>query len=77
MYFKSLIEGLVKMPNVPFKIRNQIRLLQKKIGQKNFYKKLLKLDPLIKNHINPNDVQRTIRAYEIKKYTKISMTRLV
>ena len=74
MYFKSLIEGLVKMPNVPLKIRNQIRLLQKKIGQKNFYKKLLKLDPLIKKRINPNDVQRTIRAYEIKKYTKISMT---
>ena len=74
LYFKSLIEGLVKMPNVPLKIRNQIRLLQKKIGQKNFYKKLLKLDPLIKKRINPNDVQRTIRAYEIKKYTKISMT---
>jgi len=74
LYFKSLTEGLVKMPNVPLKIRNQIRLLQKKIGQKNFYKKLLKLDPLIKKRINPNDVQRTIRAYEIKKYTKISMT---
>ena len=74
LYFKSLVEGLVKMPNVPLKIRNQIRLLQKKIGQKNFYKKLLKLDPLIKNCINLNDVQRTIRAYEIKKYTKISMT---
>jgi len=74
LYFKSLIEGLVKIPNVPLKIRNQIRLLQKKIGQKNFYRKLLKLDPLIKNRINQNDVQRTIRAYEIKKYTKISMT---
>ena len=74
LYFKSLIEGLVKIPNVPLKIRNQIRLLQKKIGQKNFYKKLLKLDPLIKNRINLNDVQRTIRAYEIKKYTKISIT---
>ena len=74
LYFKSLIEGLVKIPNVPLKIRNQIRLLQKKIGQKNFYRKLLKLDPLIKNRINQNDVQRTIRAYEIKKYTKISIT---
>ena len=74
LYFKSLINGLVKMPNIPLKIRNQIRLIQKKIGQDFFYKKLLKLDPLIKNRINPNDVQRTIRAYEIKKYTKISMT---
>ena len=59
------------MPNIPSKIRNRIRLIQKKIGQDFFYKKLLKLDPLIENRINPNDVQRTIRAYEIKKYTKI------
>ena len=74
LYFKSLTSGLVKMPNIPLKIRNQIRLLQKKIGQNFFYKRLIKLDPLIENRINSNDVQRTIRAYEIKKYTKISMT---
>ena len=30
---------------------------------------------MIENLIDPNDVQRTIRAYEIKKYTKISMTK--
>ena len=75
LYFKALTDGLVKMPNIPMKIRNEIRLLQKKLGQNNFYKKLIKLDPLIKNRIDSNDVQRTIRAYEIKKYTKISMTK--
>ena len=47
--------------------------MQKKIGQEKFYKKLIKLDPLTINQIDPNDVQRSIRAYEIKKYTKISM----
>ena len=73
LYFKSLIEGLVKIPNISLKKRNEIRLLQKKIGQKKFYKQLLKLDPLIKNFIDPNDSQRTIRAYEIKKFTKTSM----
>ena len=75
LYFKALTEGLVKMPNIPMKIRNKIRLIQKKLGQKNFYKKLIKLDPLIKSRINSNDVQRSIRAYEIKKYTKISMAK--
>ena len=75
LYFKALTDGLVKMPNIPMKIRNEIRLLQKNLGQNNFYKKLIKLDPLIKNRIDSNDVQRTIRAYEIKKYTKISMTK--
>ena len=75
LYFKALTDGLVKLPNIPLKIRNEIRTLQKKLGQKNFYNKLIKLDPLIENLIDSNDVQRTIRAYEIKKYTKISMTK--
>ena len=73
LYFKALTDGLVKIPNIPLKIRNEVRYMQKKIGQENFYKKLIKLDSLAINQIYPNDVQRTIRAYEIKKYTKISM----
>ena len=73
LYFKALTDGLVKIPNIPLKIRNEVRFMQKKIGQENFYKKLIKLDSLAINQIYPNDVQRTIRAYEIKKYTKISM----
>ena len=74
LYFKSLLEGLVKMPNIPVKFRNKIRLLQKKISQKFFYQRLIKLDPLVKNTINPNDAQRSIRAFEIKKFTKKSIT---
>ena len=73
LYFQSLINGLVKIPNIPFKIRNKIRLLQKKYGQKKFYKKLIKLDPKVKNKFDPMDTQRSIRAFEIKTYTKISM----
>ena len=74
LYFKALTDGLVKIPNIPIKIlRNKIRLMQKKLGQKKFYNRLLKLDPLIKNTIEKNDVQRSIRAYEIKKYTKKSI----
>ena len=60
LYFKSLTDGLVKIPNVPIKVRNEIRSLQKKMGQKKFYQKLIKLDPLVKNKINFNDVQRSI-----------------
>ena len=74
LYFKSLTEGLVKMPNIPIKFRNKIRLLQKKIGQERFYQNLIKIDPLIKDKINLNDEQRSIRAFEIKKFTKKSIT---
>ncbi len=73
LYFKALTEGLVKIPNIPFKVRNKIRKMQKKLGQKKFYKKLKNYDPLIKNKIDKNDVQRSIRAYEIKYQTKKSI----
>ena len=74
LYFKSITEGLVKMPNIPLRFRNKVRLLQKRIGQKKFYQNLIKIDPLALNQINPNDVQRSIRAFEIKKFTKKSIT---
>jgi tRNA dimethylallyltransferase len=73
LYFKALIDGLVKIPNIPKKIRLQIRNKQKQLGQKKFYQMLINLDPISKNKINLNDTQRSIRAYEIKKYTKKSM----
>ncbi len=64
---------MVKIPNIPIKFRNKIRNLQKKLGQKKFYKQLIKLDPLINEKINSTDVQRSIRAYEVKSYTKKSL----
>ena len=41
LYFKSLSEGLAKMPNIPVKFRNKIRLLQKKLVKFFFIKGLL------------------------------------
>jgi len=73
LYFQSLINGLVKIPKIPLNFRNKIRAKQKKEGQKKFYKKLLKLDPKIFGRIDPNDTQRSIRAFEIKSFTKSSM----
>ena len=73
LYFKSIIDGLVKIPKIPKKFRSKIINLQKKIGQKKFFDNLIKLDSSIVSKINPNDVQRCIRAYEVKKFTKISL----
>ena len=73
LYFQSLINGLVKIPNIPSKIRKKVRLLQKKLGQNYFYKKLLKLDKKVKDKFDKNDSQRSIRAFEIKLHTKVSM----
>ncbi len=63
----------MKLPKIPIKFRDKIRNLHKKKGQKKFYKNLIKLDPLSKNKINPNDIQRSIRAYEVKKYSNKSI----
>jgi tRNA dimethylallyltransferase len=73
LYFESITKGMSKIPNINFKERKKIRELQKKLGQIIFYEKLLKLDPLVKNNIELSDTQRSIRAYEVKKFTKKSI----
>ncbi|MDC0454385.1 tRNA (adenosine(37)-N6)-dimethylallyltransferase MiaA [Candidatus Pelagibacter sp.] len=73
LYFKTLTDGLVSIPNIPIRFRNKIRNLHKGLGQKLFYQKLIKLDPNSKKKINSTDSQRSIRAYEVKQFTKKSL----
>ena len=73
LYFKAITEGISKIPNIKPSDRNKIRKLHKRIGQEKFYEKLVKLDPISKNKISPNDTQRTLRAYEVKEYSKKSI----
>jgi tRNA dimethylallyltransferase len=73
LYFKALTDGLVSIPNIPIRFRNKIRTLNKNLGQKKFYQKLIKLDPYSKEKINETDTQRSIRAYEVKQFTKKSL----
>jgi tRNA dimethylallyltransferase len=73
LYFKALTDGLVDIPYIPIRSRNKIRALHKSLGQKKFYQKLVKLDPNSKDKINPTDTQRSIRAYEVKQFTKKSL----
>ena len=73
LYFKSIIDGLVEIPKISLRTRNQVRKLQKKLDQKNFFKKLIKIDPLVKGKIDPTDTQRSVRAFEVKHHTKKSI----
>ncbi len=73
LYFKALTDGLVKIPKIPIPIRNKIRRMQNNLGQKKFYLKLLKIDPSVKNKIDPTDAQRSIRAYEVISISKKSI----
>ena len=73
LYFKALTDGLVQIPDIPNRGRMQIRKLHKKIGQKNFFTQLIKMDPLTKRFVLPSDTQRSMRAYEVKKFTNKSL----
>ena len=73
LYFKSITSGLVKIPKIPLSFRNKIRKLQSKLGQDKFYKNLIKIDPFVKDKINSKDIKRSIRAQEVKKFTKVSL----
>ena len=73
LYFKALTDGLVNIPKIPVNFRYKVRNLHKRMGQKKFFQKLLYLDPLVKDQINSLDVQRSIRAYEIKSFTTKSI----
>ena len=73
LYFKALVDGLVKIPDIPILLREKIRKYHKKIGQEKFYNELLKLDPKAKKFVLESDNQRSIRAYEVKKFTKKSL----
>ena len=77
LYFKALTDGLVKIPEIPNKIRLDVRKLHKKIGQKIFFENLIKIDPLTEGLILRTDVQRSMRAYEVKKFTGRSLFELI
>ena len=73
LYFNTITKGISKIPEIDIKTRKNVRVLFEKIGSKNFYAKLLELDPKVKNRINPKDSQRMQRAYEVKLKTKKSL----
>ena len=73
LYFNTITKGISKIPSIDTQTRNKVRNLFKKLGYKEFYKKLLNLDPKVKNEILPSDSQRSQRAYEVILKTKKSL----
>ena len=73
LYFKTLTDGIAKVPQISALKRKEVINLYNKIGSEKFYNKLIKLDPKCKNRIEKNDKQRMIRFYEVKYFTKKSI----
>ena len=73
LYFNAITKGISIIPEIENKFRKNIRNLHKKIGQKKFYQKLISIDPMSKSRVSSTDTQRTMRAYEVKVFTKRSL----
>ena len=73
LYFNTITKGISKIPHIDKNIRDKTRKLFQSLGNKEFYKKLLKIDPKIKNQILENDSQRSQRAYEVFLKTNKSL----
>ena len=49
LYFNTITKGISKIPDIDIKTRIKVRNLFKRLGYKNFYKKLLNIDQRMKN----------------------------
>lgn len=77
MYFKSLIEGISKLPEAQPQVRQEIEQLAASIGWEGVHQKLAEVDPESAERIHPNDPQRINRAYEIFLISGETMTALM
>ena len=73
LYFSTITKGISKIPQIDKNTRDKTRNLFQSLGKKEFYKKLLNVDPKIKNKILPNDSHRSQRAYEVFLKTNRSL----
>ena len=73
LYFNTITKGISKIPKIDNKTRSKVRELYRKLGFKKFYKKLLELDPKVKNKLLPTDSHRAQRAFEVKLKTNKSL----
>jgi len=74
LYVDKLINGLVDIPSIPedYKIHSEELLLNK--GIKKFYNTVSEFDSEALKKINPNDLNRLKRIWEVFMYTKIPMS---
>ena len=76
MYYRSLLQGLSKMPVADTIIRDELSALADDIGWEAMHQRLSKIDPESAQRINKNDPQRIQRAIEVHQISGKTMTQL-
>ena len=72
--FKSLVEGIAAIPEIPSVVRASSREYFKQIGKQRFHAELLSRDPVMGQRISFGDSQRMIRAWEVFEATGQSLS---
>ena len=70
LYFSSLTRGMINIPAIDEKIKEDLNTKLKIIGQERLFKILERMDNEYSKKIHPNDKQRTLRALEVMIGTK-------
>ena len=65
LYIKSLVDGMVEIPDNDFAIRSRLESEAVEKGPEYLYKKLQEIDPQEASKIHPNNLRRITRALEI------------
>ncbi|TVP90615.1 MAG: tRNA (adenosine(37)-N6)-dimethylallyltransferase MiaA [Thioalkalivibrio sp.] len=69
LYFRALIDGLDRMPEVDPEVRLALRARLPQVGAAALHAELRAVDPVSARRIHPNDPQRILRALEIYRST--------
>ena len=73
LYFKALTEGLTEIPPIPENVRIYWRDMAATAPPETLYAKLVQLDPVMAERLNPADSQRIARALEVVTATGKSL----
>lgn len=76
MYYRSLQQGLSKLPVADSAIRDELLSIADDIGWDGMHQRLTKIDPDSAARINKNDPQRIQRALEVHQISGKTMTQL-
>lgn len=76
MYFKTLLEGMSKLPEAEPAVREKLTRRLNDEGSEALHAELSRIDPTSAARIHPNDPQRLIRALEVYEISGRSLTEL-
>lgn len=71
MYLRALMEGLAPVPEIPEKVRKEVRGYKGEPG--TLHANLAEVDPEMASRLKPGDTQRILRALEVRMATGKSL----